>query len=176
MTGTSRAAFHHSAYVRSCCIIGSRSIVGSTLPSSRTRSSSSWWESHGKPHPTDPPLTPHRPHTGPTLTPFLVVHFPGYGVRLAFYSMLLFFIAVPAPPDYSQLVKFVLGFRGTQFISGGVIAGLQALFQLHACVAYDLPIASCAPGVAGTTGVMLEGLEFIAQSALVYVGDGCGVG
>jgi len=41
-------------------------------------------------------------------------------IRVIFYLVVLFLFVVPGPPDEFQLVQFIMMFKGTQFISGGV--------------------------------------------------------
>ena len=65
------------------------------------------------------------------------------------------------------LIKFVLGFRGTQFIAGGIIAGLQGAFTLYICTVFEQPLQVYAPGI--SEGVYLEFSEFLGQALLVWL-------
>ena len=59
---------------------------------------------------------------------------PAYGVRVGLHALLLLLLVAPSKHmDEFQLVQFALGFKGTQFLSGGLLLALQggvALFQI----------------------------------------------
>lgn len=63
----------------------------------------------------------------------LIILFPRFAVRQTFFAFLLFLITVPWPPDEYQLTNFILRFKGTQFITGGVLASLGTMLEMETC-------------------------------------------
>lgn len=63
----------------------------------------------------------------------LIVLFPRFAGRQCFFCGVLFLIAFPCPPDEYQLVNFVLQFKGSQYLTGGVLASLWAMIQSETC-------------------------------------------
>jgi len=103
----------------------------------------------------------------------LVTLVPVYGVRVAFHAVLLMLLACGGSGqlDHYQLVKFVLSFKGTQFLSGGFLLALQGGLSYWRLVALPEPslasLAAHAPGV--SEGVLLEAIDLFGAVALSWV-------
>mmetsp|Transcript_39332 Transcript_39332/g.113829 ORF Transcript_39332/g.113829 Transcript_39332/m.113829 type:complete len:603 (+) Transcript_39332:98-1906(+) len=59
---------------------------------------------------------------------------PAFGIRIIFHTVLLILILRGCPPDEYQLVSFILGFKGTQVISSGVVMSIVACTKLYMCI------------------------------------------
>jgi len=90
-----------------------------------------WFLHHYLPHDKGPWTSLRRDPVHALLT--LVTLVPVFGVRFAFHALLLALLALPGGRDLDefQLVKFVLKFKGTQFLSGGLILALQGALSLY---------------------------------------------
>lgn len=59
---------------------------------------------------------------------------PMFGIRVAFFTVLLFCIILGRPPDEYQIVTFILSFKGAQFLSSGVFMACVAAVKYYMCV------------------------------------------
>ena len=98
---------------------------------------------------------------------------PVYGVRVAFHAILLLLMTCGGRGqlDQYQLAKFVLSFKGTQFLSGGFLLALQGGVSYWRLVALPEPslanLAAHAPGV--SEGVSLEAVDLFGAVALSWI-------
>merc|ERR1712178_531330 len=60
-----------------------------------------------------------------------------YGVRVAFFTVILIFMLLGCPADEYQLVQYILAFKGTQFISSGVAMACLTAVKYYLCVHPD---------------------------------------
>jgi len=67
----------------------------------------------------------------------IITMLPIFAVRTIFFTVLLVCLACPHRPDEFQLVKYVMRFKGSQFITGGFIAGLRGAFEYLNCVTFS---------------------------------------
>jgi len=58
---------------------------------------------------------------------------PVFGIRIAFFSVILLCLLFPGPPDEYQLINFILIFKGTQFFTTGVILGFIGAMEYYGC-------------------------------------------
>lgn len=92
-----------------------------------------------------------------------------YGVRVAFFSIILILMLAGCPADEYQLVQYILAFKGTQFISSGVCMAIFAAVKYYMCV---LPGGrhTCdknGPGV--TTDVVSSAVDYFGCCILCWV-------
>jgi len=99
---------------------------------------------------------------------------PVYGVRVVLHAILLVMLTLPSSQmDEFQLVQFVLGFKGTQFISGGLLLALQGGVTLFTLTTLEEPgsvealLASEAPGVG--EGLLLEAVDLVGSVVLGWI-------
>merc|ERR1719421_1047711 len=59
---------------------------------------------------------------------------PSYGISVIFFTVLFALIIWKRPPDEYQLVLFILQFKGTQFISGGIVGAFVGASKYYSCV------------------------------------------
>lgn len=59
---------------------------------------------------------------------------PMYGIRVTFFAFVLVLLISEPPPDEYQLVNYILGFKGSQFIANGMIQSLVAAIRYYMCV------------------------------------------
>jgi len=86
-----------------------------------------------------------------------------YGVRIAFYSLLLFLILMRHPDEY-QIVQFIMMLKGTFFLTGGVICGLATSVGYLRCVK---------PGGCHTCDVDGPAYHLHVKSGAVDLGGSC---
>merc|ERR1719428_1604088 len=58
---------------------------------------------------------------------------PRFAARQGFFAVILFLISFPCPPDEFQLVNFILHFKGSQYLTGGVLASLWTMLEAETC-------------------------------------------
>jgi hypothetical protein len=92
-----------------------------------------------------------------------------YGVRVAFFSVLLIFMLTGCPADEYQLVQYILAFKGTQFISSGICMAVYAAVQYYLCVnpGQEHTCDKTGPGV--TTGNTSSAIDFFGCCILVWI-------
>jgi len=59
---------------------------------------------------------------------------PSFGIRVVFFAMILIMIVAGCPADEYQVVQYILGFKGTQFLSSGVSMAFLAAIKYYLCV------------------------------------------
>lgn len=93
--------------------------------------------------------------------------FPSYGVQpIAFF---VFFLLLDRSDEY-QLTSFILNFKGLQFISGGVMAGLLGGVRLQVCASMDTCDTFGANGAPGMyRGFFFESAAFCLNVVLVWL-------
>jgi len=62
---------------------------------------------------------------------------PIFGIRVFFFSAILFMLLFPGPPDEYQLINFILIFKGTQFFTVGVAMMFIGAMRYYACYLFD---------------------------------------
>merc|ERR1719476_578064 len=77
-------------------------------------------------------------------------------------------IALGNPPDEFQLVSYIIGFKGSQFISSGVIQAVIAAVKYYMCV-HPGGSHSCDTEGPGSTQDLGSGLvDFVGSCVLVW--------
>jgi len=105
---------------------------------------------------------------------------PLFCARVVFFAVILFFVLFPHHPDEFQLISLILRFKGTQFISGGVVACFIGAAQYFVAVNYqDTPVAGTlvsqhtantqTSGPGSIDGAILESADFLGSCLLVWV-------
>jgi len=79
---------------------------------------------------------------------------PFFGVRQAWFALVLFLMLFPDQPDEFQLINFILMFKRTQFVTQGVLAVTLAGLKYFACYTYAKEsmtqcVVQFGPGAAG---------------------------
>jgi len=92
-----------------------------------------------------------------------------YGIRIAFMSMILLLMVLGCPGDEYQYVCYILAFKGTQFISSGLVMAVMASVKYYMCV---LPggTHTCnenGPGV--NVDVLTSSIDFFGCCILCWV-------
>jgi len=91
-------------------------------------------------------------------------------IRVIFYALLLALLLLPGPPDEFQLLQYIMMFKGTQFMSGGVMMALIGGIQYYDCV-HDKGRHTCAETGPGTSfGFVMGVIDFFGSCVLVWVG------
>lgn len=62
--------------------------------------------------------------------------YPTYGLRCIFFTILLFALIVPCPPDEYQITRYILRLKGSQFVTGIVLA-VTATSKFFMCIHPD---------------------------------------
>lgn len=97
---------------------------------------------------------------------------PIYGVSPGFFVFV--FLVIDKSDEY-QLIAFILGFKGTQFLSQGVIKSLTGFVQFMMCVTAPAKegehhCEDSGPGTKGDLPIMVVG--FVLQILLVWIAFG----
>lgn len=96
-----------------------------------------------------------------------------YGIRVGFFGFILLLIVTGCPADEYQLVAYILGFKGTQFISSGVIQAMVAGVKFYLCV-YPDGSHSCDTNGPGANQDIISGLiDFLGSCILTWVAFFC---
>lgn len=100
---------------------------------------------------------------------FLIL-LPVHGLRVAFFSLVLLFLLFPGPPDQFQLFNYVLLFKGTQFLTSGLITTMLGALQYFRCYSLDkenllLCIDQSGPGASDLLGTLVD---YFGSVALVW--------
>ncbi|CAD7948220.1 unnamed protein product [Amoebophrya sp. A120] len=103
---------------------------------------------------------------------FLLTLLPVFAVRGFFFAVVLFFVCCGTPrgqrrPDEYILVQYILGFKGMQFVTGGVLMALYGSMEYYSCVQTRNCEAS-GPGKNITDGLALSLLEFFFNIFLTW--------
>jgi len=108
----------------------------------------------------------------PFYIPFLVVSFVPV-LRNFLYGLVLLLLLIPGPPDEYQLVQFIMAFKATQFLSGGVYLATAGTWKYYWCVGLAR-LHNCeeyGPGESKTFGEYygdLGVLDILGSCALVW--------
>mmetsp|Transcript_63397 Transcript_63397/g.163120 ORF Transcript_63397/g.163120 Transcript_63397/m.163120 type:complete len:453 (-) Transcript_63397:87-1445(-) len=98
---------------------------------------------------------------------------PLYGIRVAFFSLILVLMLLGMPADEYQLVGYIIGFKGTQFISSGVVQAIGAAVRYYLCV-HPGGEHTCDTTGPGANQDMLSGvIDFVGSCILVWVAFLC---
>lgn len=89
---------------------------------------------------------------------------PIWGIRVIFFFLVLVCIVAGCPPDEYQLVAYIIGFKGSQFISSGMLQACAAAVRYYLCVH---------PGGAHTCDVDGPGAQQDLASGLVDFFGSC---
>mmetsp|Transcript_73292 Transcript_73292/g.184656 ORF Transcript_73292/g.184656 Transcript_73292/m.184656 type:complete len:471 (-) Transcript_73292:80-1492(-) len=94
---------------------------------------------------------------------------PLYGIRVAFFSLMLLLIVAGNPADEYQLVTYIIGFKGSQFISSGVIQAIIAAIKYYLCV-HPGGTHTCDVDGPGATQDLASGLaDFLGSCILTWI-------
>jgi len=94
---------------------------------------------------------------------------PFFGVRLAFFSLMLVLHMTGMPPDTYQVMNFVLTMKGTQFISGGLVLLVFAFVQYVMSVRPGDPSACVEDGPGSNIYSWLSFLDMFGSCALGWL-------
>lgn len=97
---------------------------------------------------------------------------PLFGVRFAFFSVLLLMLTVPGPADEYQLVNYILHFKGTMFFTSGVIMLFIGAMQYNRCyMFYPQDTAGCIEraGPGANEWLCTLVLDYLGSISLVWV-------
>jgi len=89
-------------------------------------------------------------------------------IRVIFYLVLLFLFVVPGPPDEFQLVQFIMMFKGTQFISGGLAMMAAGGTQYFLCIK-DHGHTCDKHGPGSSQHVLVGVLDILGSCVLVWI-------
>jgi len=97
---------------------------------------------------------------------------PVFGIRVVFFAFILLFVVSSLPPDEFQLVRFILGFKGTQFITGTMLA-FKAAAEYNLCV-HPHGTHSCDVAGPGVKDHQLYScIDYLGSCLLVWVAFFC---
>ena len=94
---------------------------------------------------------------------------PMYGIRVAFFALVLLCIVAGAPPDEYQTVCFILMFKGAQFLSSGVFMACLAAFEYYMCVKPGGTHTCDTEGPGVSQGLATSSVDFVGSCALVWL-------
>jgi hypothetical protein len=92
-----------------------------------------------------------------------------YGIRVAFFSVLLVLLLFQCPADEYQMVQYILAFKGTQFISSGVCMAIFAAVKYYLCI-HPGGTHTCdtdGPGV--SVDIISSAIDFFGCCILVWI-------
>jgi hypothetical protein len=95
------------------------------------------------------------------------------GLRVIFFVILLILLICPGPPDEFQLVQYIMMFKGTQFLSSGILMALYGGILYYKCV-HRNGIHTChsdGPGASQSSWLVL--MDMVGCSLLVWLGFFC---
>eukprot|EP00931_Biecheleriopsis_adriatica_P022339 TRINITY_DN14380_c0_g1_i1.p1 TRINITY_DN14380_c0_g1~~TRINITY_DN14380_c0_g1_i1.p1 ORF type:complete len:685 (-),score=99.74 TRINITY_DN14380_c0_g1_i1:35-2089(-) len=92
-------------------------------------------------------------------------------VRVFIFALILLMIAFPGPPDEYQLINYILLFKGTQFLTSGLIQMASASAHYYMCYSFHrASIAECldrsGPGASQGFGLAFD---YLGSIALVWI-------
>lgn len=94
---------------------------------------------------------------------------PVYGIRIGFFLTLLICIVTGRPADEYQLTAYIIGFKGSQFISSGVIQACQAAVRYYLCV-HPGGTHTCDTDGPGANQDLVSGtIDFLGSCVLTWV-------
>lgn len=91
-----------------------------------------------------------------------------YGIRVSYYSVLLFFILMQNPDEF-QIVQFIIMLKGTFFLSGGVVQGVRACWGYLHCVHPGGCHTCDRNGPAYTLDTTTQAVDLLGTFTLVWV-------
>jgi len=102
---------------------------------------------------------------------YIMTCLPVHGLRVAIFAVVLLMLVVPGPPDESQLINFIVSFKGVQFFSSGLVRLWMGAMEYFACYSlYKDELLECVeergPGVASGLG---EAADYLGNIALVWI-------
>jgi hypothetical protein len=92
-----------------------------------------------------------------------------YGIRVAFFTVLLIMIFTGCPADEYQMVQFILAFKGTQFISSGVVMAIVAAIKYYLCVKVGGTHTCDTEGPGVNVDVTTSAIDFFGCCILVWI-------
>lgn len=98
---------------------------------------------------------------------------PSYGIRCMFFFLILLLILTGRPPDEYQLVGYIISFKGTQFISSGIVLATIAAVKYYLCVHPDGTHDCATKGPGADQDVMWTGIDFLASCIFVWIAFIC---
>jgi hypothetical protein len=96
-----------------------------------------------------------------------------YGIRIAFHAVLLLMIVTGCPGDEYQMVMYILAFKGTQFISSGVVMAIMAAIKYYLCVKIDGTHTCATEGPGVNVDTTTSAIDFFGCCILVWLAFFC---
>lgn len=101
----------------------------------------------------------------------IITMIPVFGIRPLFFLFLLLLQCLGTPrgqrgPDEFQLISYILGFKGLQFFTGGILGSLRGAAIYYYCLQND-NCDEVAPG--RTEGIIYGIIEFVLNIVLVWI-------
>lgn len=94
---------------------------------------------------------------------------PMFGIRVAFFTIILICIVAGRPPDEYQLVTFILMFKGAQFLSSGVLMACVAAVKYYMCVKADGHHTCDTEGPGVSQDLVTSSVDFFGSCFLVWI-------
>ena len=94
---------------------------------------------------------------------------PMFGIRVAFFSLMLLCIVAGRPPDEYQLVTFILTFKGAQFLSSGVFMACVAAVKYYMCVKPGGHHTCDTEGPGVSQDLVTSSVDFFGSCLLVWI-------
>eukprot|EP00928_Gymnodinium_smaydae_P023097 TRINITY_DN1918_c2_g1_i1.p1 TRINITY_DN1918_c2_g1~~TRINITY_DN1918_c2_g1_i1.p1 ORF type:complete len:1123 (+),score=256.59 TRINITY_DN1918_c2_g1_i1:88-3456(+) len=108
---------------------------------------------------------------------YLVIYFatvmPVHGVRVVIYTILLFMLLVPGPPDEFQMINFILLAKGMQFFTSGILMMGSGALKYFVCFSYCKDdLLECmnnnGPSSPGTLGAVLDFFGTVTLTTIAF--------
>lgn len=96
-----------------------------------------------------------------------------YGIRVAFFTIMLIMIVVGCPADEYQMVQYILAFKGTQFISSGICMAIMAAIKYYMCVKLDGTHTCDTEGPGVNIDTTTSAIDFFGCCILVWIAFFC---
>eukprot|EP00438_Fugacium_kawagutii_P034064 Skav232739 [mRNA] locus=scaffold1843:196585:198021:- [translate_table: standard] len=94
---------------------------------------------------------------------------PMFGIRVAFFTVILLCIVSGRPPDEYQLVTFILTFKGAQFLSSGVFMACVAAVKYYMCVKPGGQHTCDTEGPGVSQDLVTSSVDFFGSCVLVWI-------
>lgn len=94
---------------------------------------------------------------------------PMFGIRVAFFTVILLCIVSGRPPDEYQLVTFILTFKGAQFLSSGVFMACVAAVKYYLCVKPGGHHTCDTEGPGVSQDLVTSSVDFFGSYVLVWI-------
>ncbi|CAK8993010.1 Uncharacterized protein SCF082_LOCUS3319 [Durusdinium trenchii] len=94
---------------------------------------------------------------------------PMFGIRVAFFTLILLLIIAGRPPDEYQMVTFILTFKGAQFLSSGVFMACLAAVKYYMCVKPGGTHTCDTEGPGVSQDLVTSSVDFFGSCLLVWI-------